>query len=286
MAGSPSSKLLTAVWDAGRSTLTPGRALLLLQEIHLCRLRGGYDRARIVWTGPPPAPRALSYAACVDEVVCVSSADLRSGQTLLSDLRGTYPGAPQESTLFIQSLCGDTPPPPLVPRADLILRAGSFLEDYRRRSGRSRVITIHLKQARGGADGNANGPEWAAFLTRAFDAAPRIGFVAVGTELPDAVASSGCVEWTHGGSILLDLALIAGSDAFMGTASSLCQAALFGDRPYAVFKHPRHHAETMAPQLTGPRGFAFARPTQRFKIAPDERGGLWEEFLRIQEVLG
>lgn len=286
MVSPSSSKILTAVWDAGRTRLTPGRALLLLQEIHLCRLRDGYDRTRIVWAGPSPVPQVLSYASCVDEIVLSGPADDLSGQILLEDLRGGRPGAPEESMLFIQDLCAGTPVPALTPRADLVREAREYLSAYRRRSGFRHVLTLHLKQGGGEIHGNADGREWAAFLTRARRSAPSTGFVAVGTELPREIAESGVAEWTRGASILSDLALIAGSDAFMGTASSLCQAALFGDKPYAVFKHPLHHAEAMRAQLTGPRGFTFAHPTQRFTMAPDQRDRLWEEFLRIQEVLG
>lgn len=286
MASSPSSKILTAVWDAGRTPLTPGRALLLSQEIHLCRLRDGYARARIVWTGAPPAPEVFSYAACVDEIVCGGSPAAGAGLVLLEDLRGGLAGAPQESMLFIRSLCGDRPAPPLEPRAHLAREADAALAVRRERGGYRHILTLHLKQGGAPTLGNADGAEWAAFVRRAREASPRIGFIAVGTELPDELASSGLVEWTRGASILSDLALVARSDAFMGTASSLCQAALFGDKPYAVFKHPLHHAEAMAAQLTGPRGFAFARAAQRFLLRKDERDALWEEFVRIQEVLG
>src|SRR2546422_7475000 len=35
--------------------------------------------------------------------------------------------------------------------------------------------------------------------------------------------------------------LISLADGFMGMASGLCQMAIFGRKPYAIFKHPDHH---------------------------------------------
>ncbi|MCG3175095.1 MAG: hypothetical protein MOGMAGMI_00017 [Candidatus Omnitrophica bacterium] len=286
MTGPSSPKTLTAVWDVRRAPLTPGRALLLLQEIALARSGGAYRGARIVWTGQPPAPEVLSYAACVDEVRCALPGTATApDEVTLESLRGAVPGADSESTLFIQRLCGDRPSPVLVPRAEYAHRAADRLRRLRRRSGRKRVLTLHLKSDPGAAEGNADGAEWAAFLERARESGGA-ALLAVGNELPVEVRSLRDLEWTRGASLVEDLALIAGSDAFMGMASSLCQAALFGDKPYAVFKAPGHHAAKMSAELKGPYGFTFARPTQRFLMEPDAREALWREWTRIQEVWG
>src|SRR2546422_4286018 len=58
--------------------------------------------------------------------------------------------------------------------------------------------------------------------------------------------------------------LISLADGFMGMASGLCQMAIFGRKPYAIFKHPDHHAKQMNAELGTATGFSFSLPTQSF----------------------
>ena len=52
---------------------------------------------------------------------------------------------------------------------------------------------------------------------------------------------------------------------FIGTASGMCTAACFSKVPYAIFKHPNHHADEMKNELLNDR-VVFSAKKQRFYL--------------------
>ncbi len=67
-------------------------------------------------------------------------------------------------------------------------------------------------------------------------------------------------------SIASQFNLIKKSNFFLGTASGICMIACFSNKPYAIFKHPKHHVTEMKKELLNNKTF-FYKKKQYFFIA-------------------
>jgi len=63
----------------------------------------------------------------------------------------------------------------------------------------------------------------------------------------------------------IQLAMISQSPLFIGTASGTSTPAILGGKPYTIYKHPRHHTESMNKELVDGK-FPFALDFQNFKV--------------------
>jgi hypothetical protein len=63
----------------------------------------------------------------------------------------------------------------------------------------------------------------------------------------------------------VQLAMISFGPIFIGTASGTAAPAILGEHPYTIYKHPRHHAESMNKELVDGK-FSFAHDYQNFKV--------------------
>ena len=62
--------------------------------------------------------------------------------------------------------------------------------------------------------------------------------------------------------LALHLALIQKTDAFIGTASGVTTAANFSDRPYVIFKDPKHDTAQILKELKN-KNYLFAKKGQK-----------------------
>ena len=63
----------------------------------------------------------------------------------------------------------------------------------------------------------------------------------------------------------VQLAMISHGPIFIGTASGTATPAILGEHPYTIYKHPKHHTESMNKELVDGK-FSFALDSQNFKI--------------------
>jgi hypothetical protein len=147
-------------------------------------------------------------------------------------------------------------------------------------------IAIHLRyDPSHRLESNAKLSAWENFLAESTTNHPDVRFIMVGNDdLPgafiDRIKGFGNVVRTHdqGLSILDELPIIKASTAFMGMASGPCTAAVLGDKPYLVIKHPEDAWAEKFEELDGGERFPFANPQQQFKII-DESPAILTSFL-------
>lgn len=61
------------------------------------------------------------------------------------------------------------------------------------------------------------------------------------------------------------LAIISKLPLFVGTASGIATPAIFGTNRYTIYKHPKHHVDSIKHEVNGGR-FPFAQESQNIKI--------------------
>ncbi|MDP3920164.1 MAG: hypothetical protein Q8R76_05095 [Candidatus Omnitrophota bacterium] len=185
-------------------------------------------------------------------------------------------------TLFIQDYFGKTG---AIPSLALKPEYRTWACDWlREQAGSVNTIAVHLKnkiRPSGKPDWyNARLDEWETFF-RTIRGRYDVKFILVGNErVPDGIRNLENIIVTHecGGTILKDLALIENTQAFMGVASGPCQMAMFGRRPYVIFKNPERHVDRMFEELGNRNQYVFAAPTQRFLRRFETSATLLEEF--------
>jgi hypothetical protein len=123
------------------------------------------------------------------------------------------------------------------------------------------AVAVHLKQV-AGADGQSNADlgTWRQFFA-ACDERHKVRFLLIGDDpCPDEILLLPNIlrMRDRGGNLVRDLAIVEGADAFMGMASGPFNLALFGRKPYAVFKDPTHHTAEMLREIGHASRYGFA----------------------------
>lgn len=141
-----------------------------------------------------------------------------------------------------------------------------------------KVTTIHLKNVPNipPDESNADQNAWKQFFEQCLTREDT-RFLLVGSDtvdrnildLPNVRHSS-----EFGLTLTEQCAAISLSSGFLGMASGFCQAAVFEDLPYVVFKNPPHHAEQMDAELGGEDFFPFAKDNQKLWRKWDTRENL------------
>jgi len=126
------------------------------------------------------------------------------------------------------------------------------------------LISVHLKWTSPfrPEKSNAEPQEWRSF----FAANAKRRFLVLGDESPrEATSGLKNVTLAHelGLSLAEQLCSVTLSQGFLGMSSSFCQCAIFSRIPYAVFKHPSHHAHEMTVELGESEDWAFAETRQK-----------------------
>lgn len=128
------------------------------------------------------------------------------------------------------------------------------------------LVCLHLRRTPPYARecSNADLDTWSEFLTQATkDTSRRFVLLGDDSPSPDELAVSIPRASDLGLSLDLQCCLAAHAAAFLGMASGLASPALFSMRPYALFKHPAHHAEAMQAELGNTDHLPFAGKNQR-----------------------
>lgn len=154
--------------------------------------------------------------------------------------------------------------PSLIWRKEILEQVKNFLSQLEKR----RYILITLKNVTGDfPDGKANLDSWYSAMQILNDELDLnfliIGEDNLGKELP---AKDFMIRMQDLKTDLqVQLAMISHGPIFIGTASGAATPAILGEHPYTIYKHPKHHTESMNKELVDGK-FSFALNSQNFKV--------------------
>lgn len=290
-------KHILGVWDTKAAAPQLGAVLIMLAELSILK-RSGAKAASLAFVGSDfaeslaNADRMKAMTGVANSVTaiarCMACTDIAEAKLLLDPVNpesiASWP-APEiagyhsyESMEIIQDLYELTREFPLLElREDALARARRLLDECT--ATRTRVA-VHLKMSAPFENdiSNADMRAWAQFFREVGSEAI---FVLVGQDpVPDSIAGldNVVVSQRVRANAVDQLCLIRLCDAFMGMASGPCQIAIFGPKPYAVFKNPGHHPEEMSRQMRTPLGFSFSLPFQSLIRQKETHGLLLSQF--------
>ncbi len=147
-----------------------------------------------------------------------------------------------------------------------------------------KLVVVHLKNNPNDSKSNANQNNWYNFMVHIVQKYHNIKFVVIGNDEIDVKISSlsnVILTKESGGNTELDISLVLSAFIFLGMSSGPCNAAIFSDTPYIIWKHPDHHIEEMNRELGDKNSFLFARKNQVFLREYDTLDSLINNFDKI-----
>jgi hypothetical protein len=149
------------------------------------------------------------------------------------------------------------------------------------------IVAVHLKnsmRSSGRRDWySADLVEWLKFFEIA-ESSFKCHFILIGNEsLPLEMKELSNVSITKeiGVDLMVDLAIIEVSHAFIGSTSGPAQMAIFGHSPYSIYKNPDHHVDLMNRVLGTSNCFIFANPLQNLYRRHEVCKGIVSDFEKI-----
>lgn len=252
-----------------------GRSLMFVEDLQVqARLRRVAKIELAVWV---PDARLRNAGPILDVLASLDALDALHICTDTSHIRRLVPQSPSCSTAFpsfdeamTESFQYDT----TLRIKDGFDRLGSIpfltmkpnvrawaLEFLMRHRNGGCAVAVHLKQVAGTAgESNADINAWRQFFAMSAESQP-VRFLIIGDDpCPEEIACLPNISLMrdHGGYLVRDLAIIECADAFMGMASGPFNMALFGRKPYSVFKDPGHHAAEMDKEIGSANRYGFA----------------------------
>ncbi|MFZ2956845.1 MAG: hypothetical protein WA705_08155 [Candidatus Ozemobacteraceae bacterium] len=194
------------------------------------------------------------------------------------------PNSYQESTLTIQELWKKVGY--FLPLKGDDLLAKQAKDWLAGRTNQLIPIVVHLKNSRSQPQSNANLEAWFTFFAEC-EKFP-VKFFLIGNDpLNHPVTDFRNVVYlqNYGLKFECELALISQARLFMGMSSGPCNAALFSNIPFLIWKHPDHHAEIMKKEFGEMGHFPFAQSGQRFFQEWDSFSNIRNAFLPFAEKL-
>ncbi|MHB8696303.1 MAG: hypothetical protein ACYDHH_34245 [Solirubrobacteraceae bacterium] len=283
---------LLGVWDNVAAALSFGGAIILAADVLMRAHETGAEPVGLLVVGEGDRDEAADAAiAAWDALDGVGEARVVADlEEALAETRGVETWPPLSSEGVSGYVYGRTAGAQgfyarhgFVPALTCRLEHRSWADDL---LGGGPVVACHLKDdGLGPARSNADHDAWFAFFERAGE---RARFVLVGLETPDeriAALPNVVVAREEGSGPGRDLALVERAAAFMGMASGPCNMAIFGTRPYAMYKNSDHHAEEMAEELGDADRYPFAHPGQyvlRVDETAEELTGRLDELLSVR----
>lgn len=136
---------------------------------------------------------------------------------------------------------------------------------------------VHLKHNPTDSKSNAHFENWCAFFNRMLVKQKSVKFHLVGDDyfpeklikMPNVVKLSG--------SVIDYFLTVTTADAFIGMSSAFSVAAILGNKPYRIWKHPGHHEQEMKLELDCEGQFPFRCFNQRLLIELDSAESLISE---------
>lgn len=280
---------IVGAWDPAWRAPFLGGLLVMLAELDALRALTGIARAELRVGASkegaeitPALAGVLDASATIEDWLLATGDQHPAGADELAwppaALRASYDPASFARLIALHARTARGPR--LEWRVRALERARAIMDKIPR--GKRR-IAVHLKNVAGqpASESNASLDAWAGLFRRLQAEAI---FVLLGDDpVPAQLERSGNVLRSRllGATLADDLVLIQQLDAFMGMSSGLCQGAIFGGRPYAVFKHPEHHATEMAIELGDRDSFPFANARQHLLRRSETERLLLEQCLSL-----
>ncbi len=154
------------------------------------------------------------------------------------------------------------------------------------KAGGRLAIAVHMKNnPRISGQSNADLASWHAFISSCRRNVPAHFFLIGDDATNAAFRALPNVTVARDDGVAIDgyLALIQAAGLFMGMMSGPANMALFGSKPYLIFKHPDHHAEEMAQELGDADHYPFALPDQRVLRMWDTAENLGRAFESVMQ---
>jgi ADP-heptose:LPS heptosyltransferase len=144
-------------------------------------------------------------------------------------------------------------------------------------------VAVHLKQTSSNADlSNSNIESWKRFFneSKKFN----VMFFLIGKEKTNKIFGNYkniIVNDLDNYDLLNDLTLIETCDLFVGMMSGPANMAIFGKKPYLIFKNPNHHKEEMLVEIGLENKYTFADENQKVLRLTDTFDNIMNEFENV-----
>ncbi len=261
------SSPIKTLWPAAQS-INLGNFLTFRKEVELLSSILKRDTGTIYFEGLPP--EKIRNIAFIEETLLCSSLPIDIRFEVPRHEQIDWPLTDKEMTQWcygsfkrVEILSMQAQLFPLLLWPQGTLEAANALYARLSPDRKSKLITIHLKRQTGGAEeSNATLENW----LELFALNQNMTFLLLGHDpIPsDFFALSNVFHADHFKIPLsVQLALCSVTDAFMGMASGICNAACLSRTPYTIFKHPEHHVKEMDLELGNNDYLSFALPNQK-----------------------
>jgi hypothetical protein len=164
-----------------------------------------------------------------------------------------------------------------------------WAESYLKQRAVNRLpIAIHLKHNPAiTGQSNANLDSWLTFMSWIQRDYPVHFFLVGDDNCYNKINSLNNISIVTNDGVTIDrsLALIQVAPLFMGMMSGPANMALFGERPYLIFKNPDHHAREMGLEIGDFDRYSFAHPNQRVLRMWDSVENLTNAFKTVVSQL-
>lgn len=276
---------LIGVWDARNAPLRLGSFCIFLQELLIQKAESlpSYVTVHIVSEHDTLLTNITKSIAEIDDVVLYSTP-----QVIKNAL--CFPQEPYkieqnyfDTTLRIQQYVKNGA---LIAYLNFThatkVKVKHILQSSPKYNDSKPTIALHLKNVQGETReaSNADMAVWFDFLQSPY--AKKFNCVFIGNDvvskdilsLPNALSFNALTF-----DFVLHLCMIRQADMFMGMSSGPSSIAVLSEKPYLIFKHPKHHTEHMFKEIGTNNAFPFALKNQCF-LREEESVNTIQDFVR------
>ena len=297
---------ILGIWDLQAAPLSLGGLLILAEELQMQRIIHGASDVDVCIVGDtsqvlPAGGRHSSVLSVLEGLEGISNYYCYDSFGTLGKVFAEEPGRyiawpgigererkdyKYANTLFSQEFYLKRGFIPYLSCKNVALKwAADFV---RRHAGQQLPVVVHLKNNPNvSGHSNADMKAWGEFFVAChhqYDAK----FILVGSDNVDAQVSelaNVVMAQRLGSNLVRDLALIQTSFMFMGMASGPCNAAIFSQVPYIIYKNPDHDVAEMELELGDRTRFPFSTPFQKLVRVRETAENLMAEFSDVHDQL-
>lgn len=260
------------VWSSTNSSSKFGAVLIFLSEIYL--LQDGCPDFKIIYVGEHISEvfTKTIRAFIKNEIICVKNT--KELKVIINDNKSSiWPNdninlkmcSCNDSTLYFQE----------IHKRSKVTRGLSFPP----RRGRNikywinanfenyEIVTVHLKNSNIDFFSNYSPVSWLRFFEYSLNKFEKVRFLLIGADSrpSDEITALPNIYYI-GDSLSLEdqIALVHFSRIFIGMSSGPCNAAIFSQTPYVIWKHHEHHKLQMDIELGDAVKFSFSNSNQFF----------------------
>ena len=272
-------------WDLSRERPTLGGLLTLLAEANM-RVAPPKDEPLdlYIWGSWPPARNWRDQAMSVISSHAGPVTVHEMGHRAVTNSGEGIRNRPYYDLYVINQVFSATGALPSLVWNDSTNRLVSLVRSQLPRQS----VAVHLKNSDPYRleESNADGSVWGAALSEFLNQRDR-AVVLIGDDPipPEIDAGKGLIRGADLGLNLgLQLALVGKCCGFVGTASGIACAAIYGRNPYVVFKHPSHDAIQMEAELGDGNRLSFSQEGQEIRRSEPDSQEVWSAMEAMVEI--